>query len=45
MKLAKLTATLKNENIIELETKTMMLSILHFEAKLLKVLEKLKLFV
>ena len=45
MKLAKLTATLKNEKIIELETKTMMLSILYFEAKLLKVLEKLKLFV
>ena len=45
MKIVKLTVTLKNERVIELEKKTMMLSILRLETKLLKLLKKLKLLV
>ena len=45
MKIVKLTVTLKNERLIELEKKTMMLSILRLETKLLKLLKKLKLLI
>ena len=45
MKIVKLTVTLKNERVIELEKKTMMLSILRLETKLLKLLKKLKLLI
>ena len=40
MKMIKLTVTLKNERVIELEKKTIMLSILRLETKLLKLLKK-----
>ena len=40
MKIVKLTVTLKNEIVIELEKKTMMLSILRLETKLLKLFKK-----
>ena len=43
MKIVKLTVTLKNEIVIELEKKTMMLSILRLETKLMRLLKKLKL--
>ena len=43
MKIVKLTVTLKNERMIELEKKTIMLSILRLETKLLRLLKKLKL--
>ena len=45
MKIVKLTVTVKSERVIELEMKTMMLSILFLETKLLKLLKKLKLLV
>ena len=45
MKIIKLTVTVKSERLIELEMKTMMLSILFLETKLLKLLKKLKLLV
>ena len=45
MKTVKLTVTVKSERVIELEMKTMMLSILFLETKLLKLLKKLKLLV
>ena len=45
MKIVKLTVTVKSERLIELEMKTMMLSILFLETKLLKLLKKLKLLV
>ena len=45
MKIVKLTVTVKSERVIELETKTMMLSIIFLEIKLLKLLKKLKLLV
>ena len=45
MKIVKLTVTLKNKTVIELEKKTMILSILSFETKLLRLLKKLKLLV
>ena len=45
MKTVKLAVTLKNERKIELEKKTMTLSILRLETKLLKLLKKLKLLV
>ena len=43
MKMVKLTVTLKSERVIKLEKKTMVLSILRLETKLLKLLTKLKL--
>ena len=45
MKTVKLTVTVKSERVIELEMKTMMLSILFLATKLLKLLKKLKLLV
>ena len=39
------TVTLKNERVIKLEKKTMMLSILRLETKLLRLLKKIKLLV
>ena len=45
MKIVKLTVTIKSERVIELEMKTMMLSILFLETKLLELLKKLKLLV
>ena len=44
MKIVKLTVTLKNERVIEMEKKTMF-SILRFEIKSLRLLIKLKLLV
>ena len=45
MKIVKLTVTLKNERVIKLEKKTMMLSILRLKTKLLRLSKKLKLSV